>query len=222
MPTDMAPPDPLIDRLVADLAPVQPRRWWREAVLLGLAVGLEGIMAAEMFGMRPDMPDAMMAPAFLWKAGSLALVAVLGGAAALLSLDPAVTRGRQIRRLWTGLAVLLPLALAAGWLLDAGAAGWAALAARLDWHEGVACVRHVVVTAVPMLLVLTVLIRRGAPTQPERTAAAAGIAAAGLGAVGFVFSCPHDDPLYVAVWYGLAVLMITGLSRLLLPRLIRW
>ncbi len=64
--------------------------------------------------------------------------------------------------------------------------------------------------------------RRGAPTQPTRTAAAAGLAAAGFGAFVFAFHCPHDDPLYVAVWYGGAVLAVTGLARLILPRLTRW
>lgn len=222
MPTEINRADPLIDALVADLAPVRPRRWWREAALLAAAVVVEAVMVAEMFGMRPDMPTAMTEMAFLWKAASLTLVAVIGGAAALLSLDPAVTGSRRIRRLWAALAVLLPVALAAGWLVDAGASGGDALLRRLDWREGLGCVRHVVATAVPMLLVLAVVIRRGAPTRPDRTAAAAGLAASGLGALGFVLSCPHDDPLYVAVWYGLAVAAITGASRLLLPRLVRW
>ncbi|KPF78501.1 hypothetical protein IP88_03630 [alpha proteobacterium AAP81b] len=222
MPTDFHRADPLIDALVADLAPVRPRRWWREAALLAGAVVVEAFMVAEIFGMRPTTADALMAPAFMWKTASLTLVAIIGAAAALLSLDPAVTGGRRIRWLWGALALLLPVALAAGWLIDAGAAGSEALLHRLDWRAGLGCVRHVVMTALPMLLVLAVVIRRGAPTNPERTAAAAGLAAAGLSAAGFVLSCPHDDPLYVAVWYGLAVALITGVSRLLLPRLIRW
>jgi len=60
------------------------------------------------------------------------------------------------------------------------------------------------------------------PTLPSRSAGAAGLAAAGIGAWVFAFYCDHDDPLYVAVWYGVAVLGVSGLTRLVLPRLIRW
>jgi hypothetical protein len=112
--------------------------------------------------------------------------------------------------------------LAAGWLLDAGAAGRAALIARLDWREGVDCLWNVGLLSLPLVTALALLMRRGAPTQPGRTALAAGLAAAGFGAFVFAFHCPHDDPLYVAVWYGGAVALVSGLARLLLPRLARW
>ncbi len=222
MPTDMSAKDPLIDSLVADLAPVQPRQWRREAALVVGAVIFEAMAVAGVFGMRPDMPEAMATPAFWWKGVCLALVAGLGAAAVLISLDPAVTILPRLRRLSRIFAMLLPLALAAGWLIDAGDGGVDALVARLDWRDGIGCVRHVLVTAIPMLVLLVVLIRRGAPTRPALTASVAGLAAAGLGAFGFALSCPHDDPLYVAVWYGAAVAIMVALARLGLPRLIRW
>lgn len=222
MPTDMSRSDPLIDSLVADLAPVRPRRWRREAAVVVGAVTLEAFAVAGMLGMRPDMPAAMTTPAFWWKSLCLALVAGLGAATVLISLDPAVTIVPRLRRVLTALALLLPVALAAGWLVDAGSAGTAALVARLDWREGLGCVWHVIATAVPMLVLLAWVIRRGAPTRPALTATMAGLAAAGLGAFSFAFSCPHDDPLYVAVWYGAAAAIMVAVARIGLPRLIRW
>jgi hypothetical protein len=218
--TDRRRSDLLIDELVADLAPVRPRRWHRGATLILLAVAAEALVTSGLLGMRPDMPEAMLTLNFWWKAGGLALLAGLGSMIMLLSLNPAV--GTLPRLRWAAVFVLLPLALASGWLLDAGSGGMAALAARLNWREGLHCATHVVAMAVPLLLLLAVLIRRGAPTRPERTARAAGLAAAGLGAVGFVLTCPYDDPLYVAVWYGAAVAVVTLAAQLLLPRLIRW
>jgi hypothetical protein len=140
----------------------------------------------------------------------------------LTSLDPATTTARRLAGFWRGIAIAAPAALALGWLIDAGASGRSALVARLEWRDGVDCLVNIALLTLPLVLAFGVLMRRGAPTQPGRTSAAAGLAAAGFGAFVFAFHCPHDDPLYVAVWYGGAVLAVTGAARLLLPRLTRW
>ncbi len=222
MPTDIMPRDPLIDSLVADLRAVQPRRWTREALLLGVLVIAEIMLFVMMRGVRPDMPQAMTGMAFWWKAASIAVFAILSVAAALVSLDPAVTTARRLSRIWKAMAVAVPVALGLGWLIDAGASGGAVLLARLAWHDGVECLFNVALLSLPPVLALGVLMRRGASTQPARTALAAGLAAAGIGAFVFAFHCDHEDPLYIAVWYGGAVLGIASLTRLILPRLVRW
>lgn len=222
MPTDLAPGDPLIDALVADLGAVKPRRWQREAVLLAGLGLLEILIFIAIRGVRPDMHEAMGDMPFWWKSGSIAIIAGIAAAAALISLDPATTTARRLSRLWWALAVAVPVLLALGWLIDAGAAGRDALIARLAWQDGLDCLLNVGLLSLPPVVALGVLMRRGAPTQPGRTALAAGLAAAGLGAFVFAFHCDHDDPLYVAVWYGGAVAAVAGLARLILPRLTRW
>ena len=222
MPTDLAPPDPLIDALVADLGAVTPRRSTQEAALLAGLIMVEGILFLSLNALRDDMPRALASMAFWWKAGSLGLLALIAAAAMLVSLDPATTTARRLSGLWRALALVAPLALALGWLIDAGASGRAALLARLEWREGLDCLANIGLLSLPLVLALAVLMRRGAPTRPDHTATAAGLAAAGFGAFVFAFHCPHDDPLYVAVWYGGAVLAVTGLARTILPRLARW
>lgn len=222
MPIDLTAPDPLIDRLVADLGAVRPRRWTREAALLAALVVAEIAIFVALRGVRPDMPTAMAAPAFWWKSASLAIIALLAAAATIVSLDPAVTTRPRFARLSRWLAVAAPLLLATGWLIDAGASGGDALLARLEWRDGVDCLLNVALLSLPLVLALGIMMRRGAATQPGRTALAAGLAAAGFAAFIFAFHCDHDDPLYVAVWYGAAVAVVTGFARLLLPRLTRW
>jgi hypothetical protein len=212
----------LIDQLVAGLEPVRPRRRWREAALLGLLVLLEIPLFLLLSELRPDMPDAMATPAFWWKSGSFAVIAILAGAAMLISLDPATTTPRRVAGWWRGLAGFAPAALALGWLIDAGASGRSALLARLEWRDGLDCLANIALLTLPLVLALGMLMRRGAPTQPARTSAAAGLAAAAAGAVVFALHCPHDDPLYVAVWYGGAVLAVAGIARAVLPRVVRW
>jgi hypothetical protein len=214
--------DPLIDRLVADLRPVAPRRWRDEALLLAALGVAEVLMFVMLRGVRGDMAEAMAGPMFWWKSGSLAIIAALAGAAALLSLDPAAGSRPIVARLWWWLGTATTLALGAGWLVDAGSHGRALLIARLNWPDGLDCLANVALLSVPPVLALAVMMRRGASVQPARTAGAAGLAAAGFAAFVFAFHCPHDDPLYVAVWYGTAVIGIAGLARLVLPRFARW
>ncbi len=220
MPTELHAADPFIDALVADLLPVRPRQWTHEAALLLGLVAIEIMLFIVLDGVRPDMVQALATPIFWWKSGSLALLAGLAIAAVLVSLDPAMTRNRSLSRLWLGLAVSLALGL--GWLIDAGASDGMTLLARLDWREGLDCLFHIMILSLPLVAALTLIMRRGAATQPGRTALAAGLAAAGLGAFIFAFHCPHDDPLYVMVWYGGGILLIGLTGRLLLPRLSRW
>jgi hypothetical protein len=215
-------PDPLINALVADLGAVQPRRAWHEVVMIGGLIMVELVLFAWLRDLRPDLPAAMVTPMFWWKSLSLGVIALLAAAVLLISLDPATSNRNRLSGLWRGLAALAPVALALGWLIDAGASGDAALLARLDWREGLDCLSSVWLLSLPLVLVFGVLMRRGASTQPGRSAAAAGLAAAGFGAFVFAFHCPHDDPLYVTVWYGGAVLAVAGVARLLLPRLTRW
>jgi hypothetical protein len=214
--------DMLIDQLVAGLEPVRPRSRAREAALLGLLVLLEIPLFLLLSDLRPDMPQAMATPAFWWKSGSFAIVAILAVAAMLISLDPSTTTPRRIAGWWRALAGFAPAALALGWLIDAGASGRAALLARLEWRDGLDCLANIALLTLPLVLALGLLMRRGAPTQPGRTSAAAGLAAAAAGAVVFALHCPHDDPLYVAVWYGGAVLGVAAIARAVLPRLVRW
>lgn len=219
-------PDPLIDGLVADLGAVRPRRWTREAALLLGLVAAELAAMVIVRGMRPDMPQVMMTPNFWWKSGGLALIGIAATAAALVSVDPATTASRPLAVLRRGLGLAIPALLGLGWLLDAGAGAdadsRAALIARLAWRDGIDCLFNIALLSLPIVIALAIILRRGAPTLPSRSAGAAGLAAAGIAAWVFAFYCDHDDPLYVAVWYGAAVLGVAGLTRLVLPRLIRW
>lgn len=215
-------PDSVINALVADLGAVRYRRAWHEAAVIGGLIAVELLLFIVMRDLRPDLSAMAATPVFWWKSLSFGVIALIAAAAVLISLDPATSNRNRLSGLWRGLAVLAPAALALGWLIDAGTSGGAALLARLDWREGLACLSSVWLLSLPLVLVFGVLMRRGASTQPHRSAAAAGMAAAGFGAFIFSFHCPHDDPLYVTVWYGGAVLAVAGAARLALPRLTRW
>ena len=221
MPTD-PPPLALIDRLAGELRPVRRRRTWIEVLVLGGLFGIELAMLVAEGHMRSDMPHAMGMPSFWWKLSGLAAIVAVGSATALLSLDPTRSPRRGLR----ALAIVLLAVLAGGWAVDAVQTAWhgggAGLRARLDPVDGLHCALSIAALALPAAIALGVWMRRGASVDPAGSAWAAGIAASAWGGLAFAFACPFDDPLYLAVWYGLAGLVITLVSRWLLPRIARW
>jgi hypothetical protein len=212
------PNDPLVARLAADLKPVRPRSLRRDATILAMVCAIELALFLGLGMMRPDMPMAVELPSLWWKFTSLGLIALVGGAVALVSFDPLRSPRRGLR--W--LVGIVAASLASGWLLDASSSGPAALVARLDWPDGLQCVTKMVLLSLPAVAGLGVLMRRGAPTDTGGTALAAGVAASAWGAFVFVFACPYDDPLYIAVWYAVGCGLVTLLARLLLPPLTSW
>ena len=208
----------LLDRLSRDLRPVRRRSVAQEATLLLLLAAVEVAAFLGMGFMRPDITVAMQAPSFWWKLAGLGLIAVLGAGVAILSADPARSPRRGLR--W--ILVCLVAILASGWLIDAAGQGVADLARRLDWTQGLQCVWKMVVLSIPPVIALGVMIRRGAPTDLAGTALAAGLSSAAWGAFVFVFACPSDDPLYIAVWYTVGCAIVTVLGRASLMRVSRW
>jgi hypothetical protein len=208
----------LVDRLSQDLRPVRRRSLMREALLLLFLGAVELASFLGMGFMRPDMPVAMEAPSFWWKLTSTGLIAVLGAGVAILSADPARSPRRGLR--WI-LACTVAI-LASFWLIDVAGNGVADLVRRLDWPQGLQCVWQMIVLSIPPAVALGVLIRRAAPTDRSGTALAAGLSSAAWGAFVFVFACPVDDPLYIAVWYTVGCSIVTLLGRTILIRLSRW
>lgn len=208
----------VIDRLVEDLAPVRPRRAWRDALVLLAVAFAEAVLVAMVAQPRGDLAAAVGTPMFWWKMLSCLAIAVAGAAALILALDPAESP-RRGRRLMLGAAFAAAAIGAAGAVILASPDP---LMRRLDMPEGMECLRDVLILSAPMLVAIVLLARRAAPTRPRAAATAAGVAAAGWATFVFAWTCPHSDPLYVVVWYGLAVAIVTGLARWVLPHLLRW
>jgi hypothetical protein len=208
----------LVDHLSQNLRPVRPRSIKREALLLFVLGAIEIAAFANMGFVRPDIPMAMELPSFWWKLLSMGFIAVLGAGVALMSANPVRSPRRGLRWILACIAVIF----ATGWLIDAAGDGAGELFRRLDWTHGLQCVWEMVALSIPPAIALGVLIRRAAPTDRSGTALAGGLSSAAWGAFVFVFACPSDDPLYIAVWYTVGCSIVTIVGRAALLRLSRW
>jgi hypothetical protein len=208
----------LVDHLAQSLRPVRRRSMTRDALILLALVSAELGAFLGIGFMRSDMPVAITTPSFWWKLASIGLIAVLSAGVAIVSADPARSPQRGLR----GILACVAAVFASGWLIDAAGNGTGELVRRLDWVNGLQCVWKMVALSIPPAAAFGLLVRRGAPTDRSGTALAAALSSATWGVFVFVFACPSDDPLYVAVWYTVGCLMATLLGWASVMRLSRW
>ena len=84
------------------------------------------------------------------------------------------------------------------------------------WYERAAglyastCLSAIPLLSIVPLVALLIALRAGAPRSPAATGAVAGLLAGGLSAALYATHCPDDLPLFVAVWYTLAVGLVTS------------
>ena len=209
--------DSLIMDLSANLVPVRRRRMLREVALI-LAFGAAELALVVGLGlMRPDMGRMGDSAYLVWRLGSLAILAGIACAVAIRSFSP-TARPRGGLMLAGALAVV---AMIAGMFVAPAGVSGHTLIERLEPVHGLLCAASIFVLSLPIVAILGMLMRRAAPTQPNLSALASGVAASTCGAFVFAFCCPFNDPLYVVVWYSAGCIAVMGAARWLLPRRFR-
>jgi len=208
--------DDLIASLAAD-APVQRplRRLFAAATVLG-AIGAF-ILFMLTLGPREDMDYALRTVRFDLKCAIMLLFAVTAFLVARDMTRPEVIRSPLRPLLWAAPALLLLAVIVE--LVVVPQDQWMP---RLVGHNMMYCTTMIPVFAlVPLALMLWVF-RRGAPQNPTRAGAVAGLLAGGIGATFYAMHCFDDSPLFVATWYTLAIAFIAGVGALLGSRFLRW
>jgi hypothetical protein len=205
-----------IAALVDELKPVRPLRIGRAVSAVAAILLLVSLLITQSWGMRADVVAGDPDPMFLIRGGLLLL---LGGGCAWAALgmaSPSVGKPGQAWKMAIAAAALLPLAALV-----------VAMTGRTDvamdhMRNGLDCMLYsgfgALAVAVPMVLWL----RRGAPTSAERAGWLTGVASGGLGAFAYGLHCPFNDLVYIGLWYSLAVGSCAVVSRLVVPKLIKW
>jgi hypothetical protein len=205
----------LLARQPDALPKTQPLRDTALALVAGLVAAF--LLMALVLGPRTHLVEAVASALFWQKIGALALLAVIAGVAAYRSGLPGRSLRSTERLRW---AAPLWLAVATVVMVVSAPAG-----ERLALFHSPTIL--VCLTMVPLLSVLPAAamlwaLRRAAPTEPARAARAVGWTAGAIGAFAYAFHCQADQPGYVLVWYGLALVATVTLTRATATRWLRW
>lgn len=208
--------DAIIDELVATARPVRPQspRGGRFALL---AIGAATLGAVFMVrGVRPDIVAGTPPPLLCVAAGLMLILAVAAGAGAARMASPQVGAASSGVQWALAALMLLPLIALADIAIGTSQATGLAIG------PGVRCLSLGLGASLASLAFLTFWLRRGAPVAPERAAWVAGLAAGAIGALAVTLECTLDAFAHLGVWHVAIVLAAATVSRLLLPRFLRW
>lgn len=208
--------DDLIDRLTADLKPTRTvSPWFARVMLFGVAL-LTIAAVGSLLGIRRDFLAGQPSEIPLM---SLLVILCAGTAlaAALTAMArPAVGATRNDWQ-WT-LAALSVLPITA----FVTAAGDKAERSLMLGADGLHCLLNGTIASVATIVVLTLWMRRGAPTSPERVGWLIGIIGGSIGASAIGVVCPVDSIAHIGTWH-VAIVVLSGVaSRVAVPRLLRW
>jgi hypothetical protein len=181
-------------------------------ILTLLALALSILVILVWFGSGLDLDRILRSAAFLYKAGSMILLAA--GAFVV------------VRHLaMPGTSALSALALLPGLVVLTLGAGLDPSDYPLFGRTAVSvpsCMIAIVTASLPGLGILMFAVRRGLVTRPLLTGAATGILAGALGGAAYAIACKNDGAAFVLVWYGLAILVVGGIGAGIGWKWLRW
>lgn len=209
--------DDLIERLARDAAPVRPLPHPARRVLGWLAVALGfAVTMVWAIGPRPDLVERLGEARFLFEQGVALATAIAAAVAAMALTLPDASRAWR----W------LPLVPGAAWLSTLGlgcARDWAQLGPDgLRLTPDPECFVYIALIGSLPLLVLVLMLRRGAPLRPAWTLGLAALAAAAIGNFALRFFHMQDAALMVLVWQVGAVVLIAAIAALCGRAVLRW
>jgi hypothetical protein len=211
--------DELINTIVADHAgqpgPKPVRHGLVMAIIGGLAIS--SALFSLTLGVRPDFISALGTWRYDMKLGVNLVLMIAATWVALRLSSPTATPRTAMRALMV--PVFLLLAAVVYELVTIPASAWPSRAIGVN---GVMCVASIISLSVLPLTATIYALRQGAPMSPALAGAAAGLLAGALGATVFAMHCTNDSPLFVAIWYALAIGLMSIFGLLVGKRALRW
>jgi hypothetical protein len=211
--------DELINTLVGDHAS-KPRP---KSVAHGLVMAIIGGLAissalfALTLGVRPDILSALGTWRFDLKLSTNLVLVIVATWVALRLSSPTTNPLSAMRALLV--PALLLLAAVGYELVTVPASEWPSRAMGVN---GVMCLASIISLSVLPLAATIYTLRQGAPTSPAMVGAVGGLLAGGLGATVFAMHCTNDSPLFVAIWYALAIGLMAMAGLLFGRYVLRW
>lgn len=208
--------DDLINLLAKD---ARVRIRFGRVFLIALAIGvvISAALLLSTLGIRSNMADMIETPRVLFKLGFTLLLAVTATRLAFRIGKPGVSLQSA------ALMLVLPLAvLIVGIVTELFVVPQTAWASSMEGRFSAFCLFYVPTLSIAPLAAILYSVRQGAPENPGRAGAVAGLAAGGIAAAIYAWHCPDDSPLFLAAWYSIGILVATAAGFLLGRKILRW
>jgi hypothetical protein len=207
----------LIEAIARDAT--APRPWLAGRLAAALIAGgaISYALLTLDLGVRPDIASALLTWRFTLKVAVAALSLSAAYWAATRLARPETTM-RDVAIALAAAPAVLALATAYE-LMTLPAAEWSA---RAIGSNARICLASVPLLSLAPLAAMLAALRAGAPRSATFAGAVAGLVAGGVGATLYAMHCIDDSPLFVALWYSLAVALVALAGAVLGGRLLRW
>lgn len=203
--------------LMTQDAPVGMRYGRALTIALASGVVLSAVLLIATVGLRHNMASVFETARVLFKITVTIMLAILAARLAMRIGRP----GEKTRPAAILLAV--PVLMVAGAVLaELFVLPQGAWEANMIGLNPLFCLVFLPVLSLAPLAGLLWALRKGAPENPTRAGAAAGLAAGAIAAAVYAWHCPDDSPLFLATWYTIAIAAVTGAGAVLGNRLLRW
>jgi hypothetical protein len=97
-----------------------------------------------------------------------------------------------------------------------------AWSSRAMGMNGLMCFASIIALSIIPLTAALYALRQGAPASPAAAGAVGGLLAGAIGAAVFAMHCTDDSPLFVAIWYALAIAFMSMLGLMVGRQVLRW
>jgi hypothetical protein len=211
--------DELINTLVTDHAGRPAPKSVGHGLVLAIIGGLA--ISSALFSLtlrvRPDILSALSTWRFDLKLSANLVLLIAAAWVALRLTSPTTTPLSAMRALLV--PALLLLAAVMYELVTVPASEWPSRAIGVN---GVMCLVSIICLSVLPLTATIYALRQGAPTSPAIMGAMGGLLAGGSGATVFAMHCTNDSPLFVVIWYILAIGLVSMFGLLVGRHALRW
>jgi hypothetical protein len=210
--------DDLINMLASGpdvAAPKLPLRHFAALIAGGLLLSI--VLMLTFLGLRPNMAELAMLPAF-WIKMIFVLALVACGWLAVTRLSAPGARTRALPFVIATPIVLIWL-IAAASMMNAAPDERAYLFWGDTWHY---CSWLIAILSLPIFVALLKVMRELAPTRLRLAGAGAGFAAGTAATLVYSFHCPEIAAPFIGFWYLIGILIPSVIGAWLGPRVLRW
>lgn len=188
---------------------------WFLAVCISIAIA--ALVFFTVLGLRSDIAVALETPRFLFKF----LVTVTLAVSAFNCIRALSRPGQSWRNEVLCLAIA-PALLAMAVVAELYALPSDAWVATTIGRNSIVCLTYIPLIGLGPLAVFLWTLRYTAPTKPAFAGSVAGLLAGGIAATLYAAQCNDDSPLFVAIWYTIAVAILATFGAACASRIVRW